>query len=516
MTSQDFPESLSSSLPNVDFNGSEKAKTQAESTQFGEKFEELEEFGPHANGKAQPHSPSNGLSNGSSNRSARRWLSGGRGLSVGLGLGVLLTLGAVKIATPTASADKPAETAKTTAATAQSVTVAAVSRSAITETITASGTVNATDLLPVAAATAGLKIQQVLVQEGEQVVAGQTLAILDNSVLQAQLSQAEASLRSAQSVIQQKQAALAQAQAVANNAQSDANRYEQLAAKGAVSQQDVEGYKTTALTEIAAVSVAQSDIDSARSTALSQAAQVQQLETQIGQTAVLAPASGLIAEKLASVGNVTGTDQLFSIIQDGALELDALVSADQLPRIRIGAPVRISADNNSRIQLVGSVQEISPLVNNQTRQATVKVTLPPSDQLRPGLFLKAAITTQSASGMTVPAKSVLPQPDGSSLVYVLVGNKVQAKTVQVGAMQADADDALGARIAVKSGLDVGDRVIVSGAGYLKDGDPVTVASEEPSEESSEEPSEKPSNNSSSGTPNAPKSSRPEPPAATTP
>jgi HlyD family secretion protein len=149
--------------------------------------------------------------------------------------------------------------------------------------------------------------------------------------------------------------------------------------------------------------------------------------------------------------------------------------------------VRVSSDSNAQIQLVGNVQEISPLVNNETRQATVKVSLPSSDQLRPGLFLKAAITAESNQGITVPAKAVLPQPDGSSLVYVLADGKAQAKPVQVGAIQTDAasrdsanSESSSDRIAIKSGLALGDRVIVSGAGYLKDGQSVTVASEEPS------------------------------------
>ena len=242
----------------------------------------------------------------------------------------------------------------------------------VIDTFTANGTVAADNLLPIAAATSGLKIQQVLVKAGDQVAAGQPLAILDNSVLQAQFIQAQATYQSAQSVIQQKQAQLTQAEAQLNQAQSNANRYEQLAAKGAVSRQDLETQETSAATARAAVSVAQSDIESAKSDALGKKAQIQQLQTQIGQTQVIAPASGLIAEKLAEVGDVTGNSKLFSIIQNGALELDALVPADQLPNVKIGAPVQVSSESNSQIQLQGSVREIAPLVDAQTRQATVK------------------------------------------------------------------------------------------------------------------------------------------------
>ena len=270
------------------------------------------------------------------------------------------------------------------------------------------------------------------VTTGDRVESGQPLAILDNSMLQAQLTQAQATYQSAQSVIQQKQAQLTQAQAQLDQAQSNARQYEQLAAQGAVSQQDLETQETNSATARAAVSVAQSDIESAKSDALGKRAQIQQLQTQIGQTEVVAPASGLVAEKLAEVGDVTSSDKLFSIIQNGALELDALVPADQLPNVKIGAPVQVSSESNLQLQLQGTVREIAPLVDAETRQATVKIDLPPSDQLRPGLFLKAAIATQTVPRLTVPTKAVLPQSDGSAIVYMLSGNKAQARTVQTG------------------------------------------------------------------------------------
>ncbi len=90
------------------------------------------------------------------------------------------------------------------------------------------------------------------------------------------------------------------------------------------------------------------------------------------------------------------------------------------------------------------------------------------------MFLKAAIAVQSTQSLTVPASSVLPQTDGQSIVYVLEGkNTVRARPVQVGVRQ-DSGDLDQARIAIKSGLNPGDRVVVAGASYIKDGDSVTI------------------------------------------
>jgi len=177
------------------------------------------------------------------------------------------------------------------------------------------------------------------------------------------------------------------------------------------------------------------------------------------------------------VGNVTATEKLFFLIRDGSLELQAKVPETELPQVKIGAIARITSDADKRIRLQGRVREISPLVDPQSRQATVKIDLPTSALLRSGMFLKAAVTVQTAQALTIPASAVLPQPDGRSLVYVLEGtDSVRAKPVVVGTRQ-DSTDPTKARIAIKSGLNAGDRVVVAGAGYVKDGERVTVVSQ---------------------------------------
>ena len=92
------------------------------------------------------------------------------------------------------------------------------------------------------------------------------------------------------------------------------------------------------------------------------------------------------------------------------------------------------------------------------------------------MFLRASISTATAQGLKVPAKAILPQSDGSSIVYKLVGDdKVMAQPVKVGEISGVAvGDLTDAKVQIKDGLKVGDRVVVAGAGYLKDGDRVKV------------------------------------------
>ncbi|MGF1536947.1 MAG: efflux RND transporter periplasmic adaptor subunit [Elainellaceae cyanobacterium] len=412
------------------------------------------------------------------------WWSGKAGIVMGLGIGVLIgAVGAVGVGQRSASPDTEtgaveniAETSSEPAA-AQAVTVSEAALTPVSRVLEATGTIEAYDLLPILPRVSGLQVQQVLVDEGDRVSAGQVLAVLDQSVLRAEIAEAQADLEAAQARVQQQEAAVAQAQARVVEAQAQVARYERLASDGAISDEELETRDTAAVTAQEDVRLAQANLSSASADVRSQQAQVQQLQAQLEQTEVRAPADGLVAERNARVGNVTANStQLFSIIRDRLLELQVPVPETQLPQVSPGAPVTITSDADPRIQIQGQVREIAPLIDPETREATVAIDLPPSDLLRPGMFLRATITTATASGVTVPAQAVVPQSDGQATVYRIQGDRVEAVTVALGELMDSADPAQ-ARIEIEQGLAPGDRVVVEGAGYVSDGDAVDIVSD---------------------------------------
>ncbi len=410
---------------------------------------------------------------------------------------------------------------------AMTVTVAEAETTSIASTLIVKGSVAARELIPVLPQANGLMFKKILpnVEEGEFVKQGQLLAVLDDSLLQSQISQAKADMESQQAdvaskkaqlasrkaavaaneaVVEQRRADLAQAEAKLAEAQKNFQRYEQLAANGAISQQQLDTYQTNVKTARETVRLAQANISSAQANVSSaqadiataqanlngvqagvrsSAARVEQLKTQLGQTLVRAPVSGIIAEKLVRVGDVTGippqtqvgsvvggSQKLFSIIRDGKLELWAQVPSIQLPQVKIGSPAVITSDVDNSIRLQGKVRDIKPVVNESSREAIVKIDLPNTKLLKPGVFARAEITTNTAMGIAVPQKAVLPQPDGSAIVFTLTdGNTVRAQKVETGEILN------GDRVEIKSGLSPGVQVVVNGAGYLKDGDKVKVA-----------------------------------------
>ncbi len=479
-------------------------------------------------------------------RQRRSWL---LPLGLGTGLGIAIAFGGMRFLanSPTGQQNPVANKAAANVAPSMTVTVAPVETTRVARTLNTTGTVAARDLIPVLPQTNGLQIQKVLVKEGDLVKKDQVLAVLDDSVLQDQIRQAkadveskqadvgsrqadlaskqaavatsEATVASNQAVVQQRQADLAQARARLDEATKNLQSYQQLANAGAISKQELLTRTTAVATATEAVNlaqanikgaqenvksaeaavksaranvnIAQANINSAEAAVKSGNAKVQQVNTQQRQTVVRAPVSGVIAEKLVRVGDVTGVppqaaqngiqngannsppQRLFSIISDGSLELQALVPEVQLPQVKLGAPVQITSNSDNRVRLQGRVREIQPVINQQRREATVRIDLPSTTLLKSGMFARAAITTATAIGVAAPQKAVLPQPDGSAIVFTLSGeDTVRAQKVEIGEIL------IGGRVEISRGLKAGDRVVVDGAGYIKDGDKVRVVNKQ--------------------------------------
>ena len=413
------------------------------------------------------------------------WLSGSNGLLIGLGLGLALPFLVSRVAALRgAPAEAPVEEAVQTAS--ASVTAVRSQTRPVNTTITASGTVEAFALLAVSPRASGLQIQAVNVREGDRVTAGQVLAVLDDSVLQSQIEQAEAQVTAAIADVSREEARAAQARASLAEAEEQLSRYNSLFAQGAISAEELTTRRTQVTTAEQSVGSAVAEIASAEATVRSRQADVSRLTTQLDQTLVIAPASGIIAERSATAGDTASTSTpLFRIISGDQLELAVRIPQAQMARVAVGRPVQITSDSDADLQLQGRIQSIDPTVDPQTRQATVKVALPGSDRLRPGMFLNAAIVTGTRQGVVIPADAVLPQSSGGFVVYTLsttssAGNTGEEQVTTANARSEDegnripGTDGAPAQIELLSGLDADERVVIEGASYLQDGDVVSV------------------------------------------
>ncbi|MGB5712767.1 MAG: efflux RND transporter periplasmic adaptor subunit [Waterburya sp.] len=437
---------------------------------------------------------------------------GKRALWVGIGLGVLLTLGATRILSPqTTVSNGKLEVVSESTATAQTVTVTEVITTDIDSTLNVSGTVIAYETIPVMSQAGGLQITDILVERGDYVTQRQVLARLNNKVLSAEKVQAEGAVNQAQARLDELQAGsrseeIAQAESRVANAQSAiaqaesdlelvqkrVERNTSLQAEGAISQDRLDEILNQERVAESSLAGAKADLNEAKQALgqlkagsrpqtiaqaqaeVSQAqGRLQAIEAQLADTTITAPRAGMIASREARVGQITSTSEtLFSIIQDGRLELRLQIPETLIGQIQPGQKVQITSNSNKDLALTGKVREIEPLINNSTRQATVKVALPVGTNLKPGMFLQAVVNTDTNQGQAVPIEALLPQSGNMAIAFVVQSdNTVKAQKVKTGEILSDQ------RVEVIEGLQPGDRIVLKGAAYLKDGDKVAISKE---------------------------------------
>lgn len=304
--------------------------------------------------------------------------------------------------------------------------------------LAANGNVAAWQEAIIGSESSGLRLTEVRVNVGDIVKKGQILAVFAADSVNADVAQARA--------------ALMEAQANASEAVANAARARTLQDSGALSAQQISQFKTAETT-------ARARIASARAALASQ-------ELRLGYTRVLAPDSGVISARQATVGSVVGVGtELFRMIRQGRLEWRAEVTASELVRLRPGTSAVVKAANGS--ELTGKVRMIAPTIDPQTRSALVYVDLPvtlgASAPFKAGMFASGQFELGTSNAMTVPQQSVVVR-DGFSYIFRLnPDQRVSQLKVKTGRRLDD-------RIEVMSGLAPNTTVVVSGAGFLNDGD----------------------------------------------
>lgn len=442
--------------------------------------------------------------------SDRGWFAGKQGILIGFVVGTLLSWGAIEILTPQTTTRETAPVAEVSPPTAptQTVTTTEVTDTDIDRVLNASGTVAAYERIPVMSQASGLQITDVLVERGDYVEEGQVLARLNNRVLNAEKTQAQGAVNQARARLAELQAGsrseeiaraesrVANARSTVTQAQSDlelaqkrVERNTYLQAEGAIGRDRLDEILNQERVARSDLAGANANLEEARqelaqlragsrpeTIAQAEAELVQArgrleaIEAQLADTTIDAPKAGIIASREAKVGQITAnSEMLFTIIQNGRLELQLQVPETSIGKIQPGQQVLVTSNSNSDLQLTGKVRQIDPDIDENSRQATVRVDLPTGTNLRPGMFLQAAVSTDTNKGQAVPTEALLPQSGNRAIAFVLQpDNTVQAQTVTTGAILPEQ------RVEIVEGLQQGDRIVLEGAAYLKDGDRVTV------------------------------------------
>jgi len=352
---------------------------------------------------------------------------------------VAVVLAAVAIAFMLSGGEEPvAPGAKKGAESLPSVTVVVPGRQQVAGIISATGTLAARRDMPVGVAGEGGMVVRVLVDAGQWVGSGQTLAVIERSVQSQQAQQLAASIDVARA-----DAALAQ---------QELNRAQSLLGRGFVSKADIDRKTAARNAAGARVRVAQ--------------AQLGETRARIGRLDIRAPTSGLVLERRVEPGQVVGAGSgaLFRIAARGELEMLAQLPESDLARLGPGVSASITPVGSSQAY-AGSVWQVSPVIDPQTRQGTARISVPYNKALRPGGFASAEIVAGSVDAPLLPESAVMSDEQGN-FVYVIDRN---AAVVRRGVKIGEVSDA---GVAIVAGLAGNERVVLSAGAFLNPGDKV--------------------------------------------
>ena len=318
------------------------------------------------------------------------------------------------------------------------------SQDSIGNTLSADGTISAKDVANVSPKVNGVAIEQVLVEEGDRVKAGQVLAIFDTDAMQQQVLQAEADV--------------AEAEATLANATADAARVLPLIEIDAISRQEADRYRTSKLQAEAALQASKARLSTQR--------------LSVKNANVVAPVSGVISEKMAEVGMVAGGEPLFTIIKGGILEWRADIDPKLLGEVSVGTPVRVSLPVGDSV--MGKVNRIAPTADDN-RQITIYASLAPNSKVRAGMYQTGEFLLGSTSAQTVPNSAIVSN-DGYDYVMLVTNIKSQdgQNIGRIKQQRVTLGERFGDNVALTEPLSADSRLVKQGGSFLNDGDLVRI------------------------------------------
>jgi RND family efflux transporter MFP subunit len=198
-------------------------------------------------------------------------------------------------------------------------------------------------------------------------------------------------------------------------------------------------------------------------------------------TAVLnAPAAGVILRRLAEPAQVAnaGTPVLLLGETASGLIVRASVSAAEAARVSVGDPAQVALSGGAGAARAGRVERIAPKSDAATGAFELEVRIADVTGLRSGMIAEVRVepdeaTPAEAPPMAIPVLSLLDARADQGVVYVVGDDDVaRRRAIRTGGV-------VGEQVMVVSGLEPGERVVARGAAFVRDGEPVRAAADAP-------------------------------------
>jgi RND family efflux transporter MFP subunit len=319
-------------------------------------------------------------------------------------------------------------------------------------------------------------IKKISVDIGDQVKAGQVLAVLEVPELNAQVVGADAGVQHSRQEILRLRSEVVRANANHASVHTAAERLQQVfkVQPGLIAQQELDDAIAKDQSAEAQVEAAKSALAAAEEGLAGSQATQTQVKAMQEYSRIVAPFNGVVTWRYADTG---------SLIQAGTSNNNSLpvvkVAQVNILRLRLPVPesvsshVRVGTDADIRVQatgehIKGKVARLTDSFDRQTRTMQVEVDVPnPARKLSPGMYADVSLLLDNRQGaITVPVQALKHENDKTTVFLVNQENRVELREIRVGLEQPD-------RVEVLAGLNAGDKVIVGNFSAYRPGQLVT-------------------------------------------
>jgi RND family efflux transporter MFP subunit len=350
-------------------------------------------------------------------------------------------------------------------------TVAVESR-AIDRFIRVTGSLTADEQAEVSAETGG-RIVGTPVERGTRVAQGDVLVRISPAEAAAQLQEAEANAEQIEARLGLKPGDtfdpktvpdVMNAKASVEFAEAEFGRIRSLLEQRVVSQSEFDQRRTQVEAARQQYLVAQNSAEQSYRSLQAARARMSLARKAVADTAVRAPFSGIVAERLVSVGDyVTRGTRVATVVRIDPMRVELTIPEQAVSLVKPGQSVKLTVDAYPNEVFEARIRFVSPSLRADQRALTVEAVATNADgRLKPGLFATASIQQpQSAPALLVPAKAV-ETVSGTSRVYVVEDERVIERIVTLG-------ERVGDRVELTSGASAGETVAAEPNGRLTDG-----------------------------------------------
>ena len=345
---------------------------------------------------------------------------------------------------------KPEQTTKAGVA-VQNVTITTIHKKDVNDFYEAAGTIQSKTISVISSRIMGAVID-VLVKQGDKVIAGQKLLLIDDNDLAQRLKAAQASHNEVMK-------SLETAKSNRTLAETTYNRYKQLYDEKAISGQEMDQMTNQKQRAVLDFQRAQASVEAAK-------ANLNQAKINLDFSRITSPIDGVVTRKNIDKGSMATPGTPLMTIEDNAgYKVETSVDESMANQMSVSMPVNVAVDSISKT-FKGVVSEVVPSIDASSRTFVVKAVItedPNEHSLTNGLYARVLIPQKSRSILAVPTTAIVQKGQLVGVYVVGEGNRTSYRMIRTG-------KTFGGDIEVLSGLNDGEKIIAAGVNHVSEGE----------------------------------------------